>query len=56
MKAFEALSSRGQVRRLRRLAQSALDDYGLAGAQLKFIAHGENTTFRVDALITQVIK
>lgn len=49
MKAFETLTYLGQVRRLRRLAQSALDQYGLGDAQLTFITHGENTTFRVDA-------
>ncbi|MEA3439764.1 MAG: phosphotransferase [Chloroflexota bacterium] len=48
MKTFESLTYLGQVRRLRKLAQAALDDYGLAGARLTFIARSENTTFRVD--------
>lgn len=49
MRAFEELTYLGQVRRLRRLAESALHAYGLDGARLKLIAHAENATFRVDA-------
>ncbi len=50
MKPFKELTYLGQARRLRRLAQSALAEYGLADAQLKLISHyGENTTFRVNA-------
>jgi Ser/Thr protein kinase RdoA (MazF antagonist) len=49
MKPFEKLTYRGQLRRLRRLAQAALDGYGLGGSTLKLIGHGENTTFRVVA-------
>jgi Ser/Thr protein kinase RdoA (MazF antagonist) len=49
VKAFGELTYRGQVRRLRRLAQSALAEFGLSDARLTFIAQGENTTFRVDA-------
>lgn len=49
MKTLAELTYRGQVRRLRRLAQSALAEFGLSNARLTFIAHGENTTFRVDA-------
>jgi Ser/Thr protein kinase RdoA (MazF antagonist) len=48
MKPFEMLTFQGQVRRLRSLAKIALDQYGLEGARLKLVAHGENTTFRVD--------
>lgn len=48
MKPFERLTPLGQVRRLRRLAQSALLEYGLGGARLRFVAQSENTTFRVD--------
>jgi len=40
---------RQQVARLRRLAAQALVSYPLADPRLRFIAHGENTTFRVDA-------
>ena len=43
------VSSRQQVARIRRLAVRALDSYHLADPELPFIAHGENTTFRVDA-------
>jgi Ser/Thr protein kinase RdoA (MazF antagonist) len=42
-------SQRSQVARIRRLAERALAAYPLAGPRLRFIAHGENTTFRVDA-------
>ena len=38
-----------QVTRLRRLAVGALDQYPLVDPQLRLVAHGENTTFRVDA-------
>ena len=48
MKAFEELTYLGQVRRLRQVAQAAIDAYGLPKARLKFIARSENTTFRVD--------
>jgi Ser/Thr protein kinase RdoA (MazF antagonist) len=34
---------------MRRVAVRALDAYPLADPELRFIAHGENTTFRVDA-------
>ena len=43
------LSNRQQVARMRYLAVRALDAYPLADPELRFIAHGENTTFRVDA-------
>ncbi len=49
MKPFQDLTYLGQVRRLRRLAQAALQYYGLADAQFKLVVHSENTTFRVDA-------
>lgn len=42
------LTPRGQVRRLRRLAEEALAAYGLRKAQVTFINHGENTTWRID--------
>ncbi|ETX07275.1 MAG: hypothetical protein ETSY2_12105 [Candidatus Entotheonella gemina] len=48
MRPFAELTSRGQVRRLRHLAQAALADYGLEHAQLQLLLHGDNTTFRVD--------
>ena len=49
MQAFDALTSPGQVRRLARLARVALEEYDLPAAELRPIAHWENTTFRVDA-------
>jgi Ser/Thr protein kinase RdoA (MazF antagonist) len=49
MKPFEELTHRGQVRRLRRLAQAALEQYGLGNARLTFVAYSENVVFCVDA-------
>ena len=49
MEPFEALSVRGQLGRLRRLAEAALADFGVRPAKLVPLAHLENTTFRVDA-------
>jgi Ser/Thr protein kinase RdoA (MazF antagonist) len=49
MQSFDQLTPRGQQRRLRQLAQAALDRYDLAGAELRFVNHGENTTFQVDS-------
>jgi Ser/Thr protein kinase RdoA (MazF antagonist) len=46
-KPYSELDGPGQVRRLRGLARRALDAYGLGGAQLRLLAHSENTTFRV---------
>ncbi|HYP41012.1 MAG TPA: phosphotransferase [Chloroflexia bacterium] len=46
---FDALSKRGQVGRLRRMAEKALLDYGINGARLNLLDHFNNTTFRVDA-------
>jgi Ser/Thr protein kinase RdoA (MazF antagonist) len=42
-------SNRQQVARMRQLAVRALGAYPLADPELRFVAHGENTTFRVDA-------
>ncbi|GAB4207198.1 MAG: phosphotransferase [Roseiflexaceae bacterium] len=47
MKPFQQLNSAGQVRRLARLGQTALQAYGVEGAQLTPLQHAENTTFRV---------
>lgn len=49
MTAFEALSSRGQLARLRQLACRALEDYGLAAERMKPLKHEHNTTFQVTA-------
>ena len=46
---FAVLSTRAQVARLRQLAVEALGSFPLVDPQLRFIAHGENTTFRVVA-------
>lgn len=43
------LSYRQQVARMRHLAVRALGAYPLPDPELRFVAHGENTTFRVDA-------
>jgi Ser/Thr protein kinase RdoA (MazF antagonist) len=45
----ELVPRREQVRRMRRIAVAALGDYDLPDPRLTFVAHGENTTFRVDA-------
>lgn len=48
MKRFIDLSYGGQVKRLKRLAQQALLNYNLGQVQLVGLAHGENTTFKVE--------
>jgi Ser/Thr protein kinase RdoA (MazF antagonist) len=45
----ELVSTRAQVARLRRTAVRALAGYPIDEPRLSFIAHGENTTFRVDS-------
>jgi len=40
------LSHRQRVARMRRVAVRALDAYPLADRELRFVADGENTTFR----------
>lgn len=45
------LSNRQQIARLRHLAGQALGAYPLVDPELRFVAHGENTTFRVDAMV-----
>lgn len=47
MKDWSDLTHRGRVRRLRRVAEAALEALGIQG-RLRFIHHGENTTYRVD--------
>lgn len=47
MKPFEALTQRGQVTRLRQLAQNALEQYKIEVADLSPLVHLENTTFRI---------
>jgi Ser/Thr protein kinase RdoA (MazF antagonist) len=48
MKTFRELSRRGRLHRLRELADSALDVYGLKDANLKFLQYNENVIYRVD--------
>jgi Ser/Thr protein kinase RdoA (MazF antagonist) len=42
-------SVRARVARLRRVALAALDQYMVPDGQLRFVSHGENTTFRHDS-------
>jgi Ser/Thr protein kinase RdoA (MazF antagonist) len=48
MKEFEALTTAGQVRRLRKLAVAALAAYDLEPVRLWPLHHGHNTTFGVE--------
>jgi Ser/Thr protein kinase RdoA (MazF antagonist) len=50
MRPFDQLSARGQLGRLRGLAEEALALYGIRPVRLVPLAHLENTTFRVEAL------
>ena len=43
------LSRRSQIARLRRVALAALERYPLPEGRLRFVTHGENTTFRHDS-------
>ncbi len=47
MKEFSKLSYKGQVSRLRELAEKALTHYSIKVSKIKFINHGENTTFKI---------
>lgn len=47
MKPLDQLTSRGQLRRLRKLAHDALPHWGLEGGDVHFLDHGENTTYRI---------
>ncbi|GAA0937347.1 phosphotransferase [Kribbella koreensis] len=46
----ELVSERAQVAGIRRSARQALAEYPVVEPRLSFIAHGENTTFRVDSV------
>jgi Ser/Thr protein kinase RdoA (MazF antagonist) len=48
MKPFDELTRLGQLRRIRRLAEAALEAYGLGGARLTFLRYFANITYRVD--------
>lgn len=47
MKKFSELSYTGQVARLRELAEKVLTHYPIKISKIKFINHGENTTFKI---------
>ena len=49
LKPYRALTHRGRLRRIRCLAQQALAQYGMAGAQLTFVHQAGNTMYRVAA-------
>lgn len=48
LKAYDDLTPRGQARRLRGVAQAALEEFGFAHYRLQLIKHLINTTFRLD--------
>jgi Ser/Thr protein kinase RdoA (MazF antagonist) len=48
MKPFATLTRQGQLRRIRRLAEAALEAYGLGGARLTFVQYSANFVYRVD--------
>lgn len=48
MKPYHELTRLGQLRRLRKLAEIALDAYAMEDAKLTFLRHFANTTYRLD--------
>jgi len=50
MKPFEELSYLGRVRRMRQVAQAALNAYGLSGARFTLLRQAGNTLFKVNEL------
>jgi Ser/Thr protein kinase RdoA (MazF antagonist) len=48
VKPFDELTRLGQLRRIRQLAVTALEAYGLNGARLTFLRYFANITYRVD--------
>ena len=48
MKPYDQLTRRGQLRRVRQLAETALHHYGLGEARLTFLRYFANVTYRVD--------
>lgn len=48
MRSSGELTRLGQLRRIRRLAEAALEAYGLGGARLTFLRYFANITYRVD--------
>jgi Ser/Thr protein kinase RdoA (MazF antagonist) len=55
MKPFGELSRRSRLYRLRKLAETALEAYGLAESGLSFIQYAENIIYRVDVPGSSVI-
>jgi Ser/Thr protein kinase RdoA (MazF antagonist) len=49
VRAYDSLTARGKLRRLRQLASVALTHYDIPEAQLVFLSQGDNLVFRVDA-------
>jgi Ser/Thr protein kinase RdoA (MazF antagonist) len=47
MKAYEALTPRGKLRRIRGIASQALEAFGFTTARMKFIVDAGNTMYRV---------
>jgi len=47
VKTFEDLTRLGRIRRMRRLAQAALEDYDLAETRVHFLRQAGNTVFRI---------
>jgi Ser/Thr protein kinase RdoA (MazF antagonist) len=47
MKPYNELTRLGRLRRMRKLAEAALEAYGLGGARLQFYLHAGNTLYRV---------
>jgi Ser/Thr protein kinase RdoA (MazF antagonist) len=48
MRPYKSLTRLGRLRRVRHLARTALEDYGLEGARLVFLQYEGNVVFRVD--------
>ena len=48
MKAFFNLSQRGQIIRLRKLANAALQRYDIGEVSLRFLSNTDNSVFCVD--------
>jgi Ser/Thr protein kinase RdoA (MazF antagonist) len=55
MKSFSALSTRGQIHRLKQLAFTALGAYDLIPSRVVAIAHWDNTVFRIDTLTERYV-
>ena len=49
VRCFEQLTARGQVGRLRAVAQAALGQFGFGACRLRLLQHLVNTTFRLDS-------